>query len=101
MNETIENLEIAKNNGVEFVTRELDTVDENGNGITIIHLNQEQEFVTTPNDLGYAYYRELTFCEGNATEYLSITDSSLARMVNYSVNNDLQIEVCQDCLEKF
>ena len=100
MNETMKNLEIAKNNGVEFVTRE-DTVDENGLGLNIIHLNQEQEFVTTPNTLGYAYYRELTFCEDNAYEYVSITDSSLARMVDYCANNDLQIEVCKDCLEKF
>lgn len=100
MNETIKNLEIAKNNGVEFVTRE-DTVDENGLGLNIIHLNQEQEFVATPNPLGYGYYRELTFCEGNAYEYLSITDSSLPKMVDYCANNDLQIKVCQDCLEKF
>lgn len=100
MNETMKNLEIAKNNGVEFVSRE-ETIDKNENGINIIHLNQEQEFVTTPNTLGYGYYRDLTFCEGNAYEYVSITDSSLARMVDYCANNDLQIEVCQDCLEKF
>ncbi len=101
MNETMKNLEIAKNNGVECITRELDTVDENGNGINIIHLNQKQEFVKMPNTLGYAYYKELTFCEANATEYLSISDSSIQRMVDYCANNDLQIEVCQDCLEKF
>jgi len=100
MNTTIKNLEIAKNNGVEFITRELDTVDENGNGITIIHLNQEQEFVTTPNELGYAYYRELTFCEGNATEYLLIADPSIQRMVDYSIANNLNIKVCKNCFEK-
>lgn len=98
MNETMKNLEIAKNNGVGYVYIE-NTIDDNSDDITIIHLNQEQEFVEMPNDLGYAYYREYTFCEGTAVEYFPITD--LKRTVDYCVTNNLQIEVCQDCLEKF
>jgi len=98
MNETMKNLEIAKNNGVGYVYIE-NTIDDNSDDITILHLNQEQEFVEMPNDLGYGYYREYTFCEGTAREYFPITD--LKRAVDYCVTNNLQIEVCQDCLEKF
>lgn len=98
MNETMKNLEIAKNNGVEYVYID-DTVDDNHNDIAIVHLNQEQEFVEMPNDLGYGYYREYTFCEGNAYKYFPITE--LKSTVDYCVANDLQIEVCKDCLEKF
>jgi len=98
MNETMKNLEIAKNNGVGYVYIE-NTIDDNSDDITILHLNQEQEFVELPNDLGYAYYREYTYCEGTAVEYFPITD--LKRTVDYCVTNNLNIEVCQECLEKF
>lgn len=98
MNKTIKDLEVAKNNGVGYVYIE-DTIDDNCDDITILHLNQEQEFVEMPNDLGYAYYREYTFCEGTAPEYFPITD--LKSTVDFCVTNNLQIEVCQDCLEKF
>ena len=94
----MKNLEIAKNNGVGYVYIE-NTIDDNSDDITILHLNQEQEFVEMPNDLGYAYYREYTYCEGTAPEYFPITD--LKRIVDYCVTNNLNIEVCQDCLEKF
>ena len=96
MNETMKNLEIAKNNGVGYVYIE-NTIDDNSDDITILHLNQEQEFVEMPNDLGYAYYREYTYCEGTAVEYFPITD--LKRTIDYCVTNNLNIEVCQECLE--
>jgi len=73
MNETMKNLEIAKNNGVECITRELDTVDENGNGINIIHLNQKQEFVKMPNNL-YEYFGDKGWTAGIQPEPYIFTD---------------------------